>query len=169
MADGWDDLSAASHSSKPDLTNNPFSPLATDQKSDDDDSDEEEDDTDKNTPTSPKDSPPPRPGVTFGNTSVKTIPIGHNPSGRNPYSKERRGTTGRGAPTRSTGRGRGWTASRSTAPRQYTRFTLRFNVTPKDTSEEVLETWSLKLSMNSNMRTLLLWFIRGGQTQICPC
>ena len=92
VADGWDDLSAASQSSKPDLTNNPFSPLATDQQSDAEESDE--DDTDKKTTTPPKDSPHPRPGVTFGNNSVKTIPTGHNPSGRNPYSKEQRGTTG---------------------------------------------------------------------------
>ena len=61
VADGCDDLSAASHSPKPDLTNNPFSPLATDQQSDADESDEEEDDTDKNTTTPPKDSPPPDP------------------------------------------------------------------------------------------------------------
>ena len=32
LVDGWDDLSATSQPSQPDLTNNPFSPLATNQR-----------------------------------------------------------------------------------------------------------------------------------------
>ena len=147
VVDGWDDLSAASQPPQPDFANNPYSPLATDHLSDDEESVADNADTNPTNPTpNPPDAvakpnfepPPPRTGVTFGHNSVKTIPPGHNPSGRNPYLKKGRATTGRGASTRSTGRGQGWFASRSTAQRQCTRFTLRFNVTPTDTSDEGL-------------------------------